>query len=87
MMHPYMSQQLARQKQDELKRTAEIAWLAASNRQTRRRGLLGALRMMRARRREAVAPATELRDRHSPDRFTKGATSFSVASSSPIKQS
>ena len=87
MMHPYMSQQLARQKQDELKRTAEIARLAASNRQSRRRRLLGALRMMRVRRREAVATATELRDRHSPDRFAKDPTSFVVGSPGPIKQS
>lgn len=86
MLPPYMIQQLARQKQDELRLRAEIARLAAVDRQTRRRGLPRVLRLLRVRRREAVAPTIDFLDRHSPDRFAEGVINFGLASSSPIRQ-
>lgn len=38
-MHPYIALQLARQKEDQLRRQAEVARLASANRRTRANGL------------------------------------------------
>ena len=71
MMHPYMSQQLARQREDELRRQAELARLAAANRPPRR--VFKALRMFRFGRKGAVAPVG-LGDGRSLERLAENAT-------------
>ena len=72
MMHPYMSQQLARQREDELRRQAELARLAAANRPPRK--VFKALRMFRFGPKGAVAPPVGRGDGRSRERLAANAT-------------
>ena len=55
-MHPHMAQQLAVQKNDELRRQADFARLASANRRTRRNGLRWPRRLLGARNKGVGAP-------------------------------
>jgi hypothetical protein len=72
MTHPYLSQQLARQREDDLRRQAELARLAAANRPPRR--VFKALRMFRSGRKGAVAPPVGFGDGRPLERLAKNAT-------------
>lgn len=48
-MHPYIAHQLARHKDDELRRKAEFARLASARRRARRKGLRWPLQLLRSR--------------------------------------
>jgi hypothetical protein len=85
MMHPYIAQQLARQKDDELRRQAELARLASADRRTRRNGLRWPLRLLRARHKEARgAPPIDVCDAPFLSRLAEDAPHRAAAASGSI---
>ena len=86
MIHPYLAQQLARQKDDELRRQAELARLASADRRTRRNGLRWRLRLLRARHKEArAAPPIDVRDEPFLSRLAEDASHRDAAASGSIR--
>jgi hypothetical protein len=86
-MHPYIAQQLARQKVDELRRQAEFARLASANRRTRRNGRRWPLRLLRARhKRVGAAPPIDVRDEPFLSQLAEDAPQLDAAASGSIRR-
>jgi hypothetical protein len=86
-MHPYIAQQLARQKDDELRRRAEFARLASADRRTRRNGLRWPLRLLRARHKGVgAAPPVDVRDDPFPSQLGEDAPRLDAAASGSIRR-
>ena len=87
MMHPYIAQQLARQKADELRRQAEFARLASADRGTRRSGLRWPLRLLRARHKGVgAAPPIDVRDEPYPSQLAEDAPHLDAGASGSIRR-
>ena len=86
-MHPYIAQQLARQKEEELRRQAELARLSSANRRTRRNRLRRALRWLRPRFKGlGAAPPIDVRDEPLPPQLAEDAPSVDAAASGSIRR-
>ena len=86
-MHPYIAQQLAGQKEHELRRQAEFARLASPSRRTRRKRLPWSLQWLHPRHKGAgAAPPTDVRGEPFPAHLGEAAPHLDPATSGPIQR-